>query len=200
MMGAESLRYRAPASLEKKVRAALVRQDREERKAGWFRFQWPSLGATAAAATAALALVVLVWFRPAANTLDQEVVESHIRSLMGNHLMDVPSTDQHTVKPWFAGKLDFSPPVQDFSAEGFPLIGGRLDYLDGHPVAALLYRRNQHIINVFVWPVTTNDRGLRDTTRQGYHVIETIHGGMEYCLVSDLNQLELKQLGNRLTK
>ena len=197
MMGAESLRYHAPASLEKKVRAALVRQDREERNTGWFRFQWPSL---AAAAVAALALVALIWFRPASNTLEREVVDSHIRSLMGSHLMDVPSTDQHTVKPWFAGKLDFSPPVQDFSAEGFPLIGGRLEYLEGHPVAAVIYRRNQHIINVFVWPVAASDRGFRDTTRQGYHVIETIHGGMQYCLVSDLNQLELKQLADHLTR
>ncbi len=104
----------------------------------------------------------------------------------------VTTPDQHTVKPWFAGKLDFSPPVTDFAAAGYPLVGGRLDYLQGHPVAALVYLHHQHVINVFVWPAATAlERFTRATTRQGFHVIHATHAGMAYWVVSDLNAEEL---------
>ena len=122
----------------------------------------------------------------------REVVSGHVRSLMASHLTDVASTDQHTVKPWFAGKLDFSPPVTDFAPVGYPLIGGRLDYLEGHPVAALVYQRNKHVINVFVWPVAGGEERLEPAvTRQGFHVIHATHAAMAYWVVSDLNAEEL---------
>jgi anti-sigma factor RsiW len=111
-------------------------------------------------------------------------------------LTDVASTDQHTVKPWFAGRLDFSPRVQDFAEEGFPLIGGRLDYLDGRSVAALIYRRNKHFINVFVWPAA-DDKQVTPLAREesrGYHVAHFVDDGLNYFAVSDVDPAELDRL------
>src|SRR4029078_5320611 len=107
-----------------------------------------------------------------------QAVATHVRSLMVEHLTDVASTDQHTVKPWFDGKLDFAPEVKDFAAQGFPLAGGRLDYLNGRVVAALVYRRNKHYINVFVWPPASGGSGkLIVEKRRGYVVINRERGG-----------------------
>lgn len=151
------------------------------------------------AAALALALLVglglgLVLRQPAgADRLADEVVESHVRSLMANHLTDVASSDEHTVKPWIAGKLDFSPPVADFAAEGYVLAGGRLDYLGGHAAMALVYRHHGHVINAFVWP-DASAAALRPrfSSRRGYHLGHFVRGGMEYWIVSDLNAAELK--------
>ena len=121
-----------------------------------------------------------------------DLVSSHVRSLMANHLMDVPSTDQHTVKPWFDGKLDFAPPVKDFRDSGFPLLGGRLDVVDGHSAAALVYGRNKHFLNLFIWPAHSAEKVAAHTTqRNGYNVIQWSDGAMTYAVVSDLNQTEL---------
>ena len=129
-----------------------------------------------------------------------EVVSGHVRSLMADHMTDVTSTDQHTVKPWFAGKLDFSPPVTDFAAADYPLIGGRLDYLESHPVAALVYTHRKHIINVFVWPMTGNRETLSQAiTQRGFHIIHGAHAGMALWVVSDLNAEELASFARMLT-
>ena len=129
------------------------------------------------------------------------VVDGHVRSLMASHLFDVESTDQHTVKPWFLGKLDFSPPVIDLAQRGFPLVGGRLDYLGGEPAAALVYQRQKHTINLFVSP----ERDSRSTapfvgTVRGFHVHHWIRDGMSFWAVSDLNDVELTQFVDTLRR
>jgi anti-sigma factor RsiW len=124
--------------------------------------------------------------------LAREAMANHVRSLQVNHLMDVASTDQHTVKPWFAGKLDYSPQVVDLTPSGYPLIGGRLDVLDGRNVAAIVYQRRKHYINLFLWPA--NNETLSDNFYfpDGYHVIEWTKSGMNYVAVSELGEKELK--------
>ncbi len=133
-------------------------------------------------------------------TMAQEVVASHVRALMGPNLFEVRSTDQHTVKPWFAGKLDYSPPVVDLAPIGFPLTGGRLDRLGDRAVAALVYQRRQHTINVFVWPTSDSGEALTDTrTFRGFQVRHWTHDGMAFWAVSDLNDIELDQFVHALT-
>ena len=123
--------------------------------------------------------------------LTEELVSSHVRSLMATHIFDVASTNQHTVKPWFAGKLDYSPPVLNFADKGFPLVGGRLDYMEHHPVAAMVYKRHQHWINLFVWPVVSANKAQEKHFERGYTVFHWTNAGMAYAAVSDLNESEL---------
>jgi anti-sigma factor RsiW len=132
-------------------------------------------------------------------TLAHDVVSGHVRALLGSHLFDVRSTDQHTVKPWFLGKLDFSPPVEDVAPLGFPLVGGRLDYLAGRPVAALVYQRRQHSINVFIWPAADIAGALTDARSvRGFQVRHWTRDAMVFWAVSDLNDLELDQFVHAL--
>jgi anti-sigma factor RsiW len=133
----------------------------------------------------------------------EEAIASHIRSLQPGHLMDVQSTDQHTVKPWFDGKLDFSPPVTDFSDQGFPLIGGRLDYIGHRNVAALVYQRRKHLINVFVWPESSGGSSSNLETQRflnGYNFLGWWHGGVYFCAVSDVSVGDLRQLKELLDR
>lgn len=122
-----------------------------------------------------------------------ELVASHVRSLLVNHLTDVKSTDQHTVKPWFDGKLDYAPNVRDFATNGFPLLGGRLDFAEGRPVAALVYGRRKHIINLFVWPTPHPESG-RLVARNGYWLRHWVSDGMSYWAVSDVAPEDLAAL------
>jgi len=157
---------------------------------------WNWLGLAAAIILAAL--IVFSWLpRLGAPKTDQflatQLIASHVRSLMANHLTDVASSDQHTVKPWLDAKLDFAAPVVDLSAEGFPLIGGRLDYLDNHPVAALIYQRRKHFINLFIWPITPGaSKGEKTMARQGYHLLHWVDQDFNYWGVSDVSDSDLQ--------
>lgn len=130
--------------------------------------------------------------------LAAEIIDAHLRSLQPGHLIDVVSTDQHTVKPWFDGRLDFSPPVRDFADQGFPLQGGRIDVVHGRSVAALVYGRRKHVVNVFVWPTDEKDNPARSGTLQGYQWTTWRAGGMEFCAVSDAAPSALEQLHSLL--
>lgn len=195
----QELYYEAPESLEEKIRSRLRSASEGKaitavptiRRAKW---QYPAMAAgIAMLVLSSTALLEVRRTSSATENLTQQVVSSHIRSLMANHLADVPSSNQHTVKPWFNGKLDFAPVVKDLSSQGFSLIGGRLDYLDNRPVAALVYRRRQHVINVFLWPSPDSDSGPHYLTSKGYNVVHGTHSHMAYWAVSDLNAGELTE-------
>jgi anti-sigma factor RsiW len=188
-----ALYYQPPASLGPRVNAALQRAARSDARPR--RFSWQLI---ALAASLLLAVYFVARLSPgtlhdsSSNLVAQEVLDSHLRSLMPGHLADVQSTDQHTVKPWFNGKLDYSPPVTDFAQQGFSLAGGRLDSLNGRAVAVLVYQRRQHVINVYVWPAPgVADAGVTQNTRQGYNIIHWTRAGMNWWLASDLNAGEL---------
>jgi len=170
-------------NLEERVRAAMRSQTRTK------RINWPILAVAASLLLAGVFVDRMVRFasHPAPQTLvAQEVLDSHLRSLMPGHLADVQSSDRHTVKPWFSGKLDFSPPVADFAAEGFPLTGGRLDSVNGRTVAVLVYQRHQHLINAYVWPSPGSaNSSVTATTLQGYNILHWTHAGLEWWLASD---------------
>lgn len=190
-----SMAYRAPAGLERRIRASLRKERPVAPASSLLSWRWLSLAASAAAiALLAWNLAPRLARTSAEERLTQEVVSSHVRSLMANHLADVVSTDQHTVKPWFDGKLDFAPPVNDFAAEGFPLAGGRLDYLNDRPVAALVYQRRKHFINLFVWPASEGGESTESSaTRQGYNVLHWRKGGMNFWAASDISAADLAE-------
>ena len=202
---AESLRsYLQRAQLYETARPELRRRIRSEIRLPVAPRNSPAISAWRwAAVAAAILLVTAVGFLVAPrfrstgpeNVTAAEVIDAHIRSLQAGHLTDVASTDQHTVKPWFDGKLDFIPPVKDFTDEGFPLIGGRLDVLGERNVAAIVYGRRKHLINVFVWPTKEPDTPIHPPgSRQGFQWVHWRHQGMEFCAVSDTSAQDLHEL------
>ncbi|MDN0077446.1 anti-sigma factor [Crenobacter sp. SG2303] len=195
LMREQAAQYPMPPGLAAKIRASLPKEPVAAPSAPvWWRRPWLGLSAASlsgALVGAALTLTILP-LRPVVNLLPDEVLTAHVRALLPGHLADVASTDQHTVKPWFAGRLDFSPPVYDLASAGFPLVGGRLDYLQHRRVAALVYRYKLHVINVYVWPVdpTAVQRQTR-LSRQGYQLVAWNQEGMNFWAVSDLNGTDL---------
>jgi mycothiol system anti-sigma-R factor len=207
--------YKAPTELRQRVQSSLrdavgvrvsrgaTREDhalltspRAERRLVLPEIPWNWL---ALAAAIILAAIIASSFLPRLRqpTSDQflatQLIASHVRSLMADHLTDVGSSDQHTVKPWLDAKLDFAAPVADLSSEGFPLVGGRLDYLDNHPVAALIYQRRKHFINLFVWPATPGaSKAQKTVSRQGYHLLHWVDSDFNYWAVSDIGDGELQ--------
>lgn len=199
------VRYQAPDVLRARVRAAL----RDERAAegapvarGDWRVPWRAAAAALVVAVVSSGLTLLAADRrPSEPAVSEEVLASHIRSLMPEHLTDVRSSDQHNVKPWFNGRLDFSPAVPRLDDEGFPLLGGRLDYVHGRPVAVVVYGRRQHVINVFSWPADSGrDAGPVQESRRGYNMLRWRRGGVEYWVASDLNAPELQQFAGLLRR
>jgi len=195
VIGNSTVRFDPPANLERQLRSALRRKNQTQRKSFEVRWRWLVVAISFVSVVGLVLAVAPIFTRRAeSDLLAQEIVSSHVRSLMADHLTDVPSSDRHTVKPWFAGKLDFSPPVKDLTQQGFSLTGGRLDYIGHRAVAALVYQRGQHSINVFIWPATdTAAVNESASTTHGYNVIRWSNGGMAYWAVSDLNLEELRQ-------
>ncbi len=191
-LSAASLYHRAPAALRARVAGAVTVTPARRRP-------WMRLAAAAAILLllgTAATIGVLLSRRgpPSEERLADWVLAGHIRSLQVEHLTDMPSSDRHTVKPWFRGKLNFAPPVPDLAGDGYPLVGGRLDYLADRPVAALVYQRHAHVINVFLWPAgNEEEQGVHRLTRQGYHLRSWRQAGMTCWAVSDLNDEELDQ-------
>ena len=183
--------YRAPARLRRMCTPPCGAKQKPARQiiSPWLVF---ATGATCAVLFLAFALFQTT--RASRNAIVDQIVANHVRSLLAAHLVDVASSDQHTVKPWFDGKIDFAPEVRDLSADGFPLVGGRLDYLEGKTVVALVYQRSKHPINLFVALAATNrDTAPTTITRRGYNLVHWTRGEMEYWAVSDLNAGELRQ-------
>jgi anti-sigma factor RsiW len=186
-LGDGSLYFRASAKLERRIRSSLPRTPSSTRHAA-AALRW------VAAAAAVVLVATTTWLvaRRSAGTgaeqlLATEVTSAHVRSLMAEHLWDVRSTDQHTVKPWFHGKLDFAPDVRDFAAASYALEGGRLDYLSGRPVAAIVYRHDKHFINLFTWPAAAgqSDQEVVAATQQGHVLLHWVQDHMQYWAISD---------------
>jgi anti-sigma factor RsiW len=189
------LRYAAPAALRRRIEASLPQiQAPPSRRAVLRGFAMGS----AVSAIAASGLVAIVLRNDDAQRIESEIVSAHLRSLQAGHLTDVISTDQHTVKPWFNGKLDVAPPVVDLTAQGFTLIGGRLDYVDARAIGAIVYRRRAHLINLFVaQTASTEHRPARTETIQGFNIRRWSDRGLNYWAVSDIAADELAEFGDK---
>jgi anti-sigma factor RsiW len=204
MLKKSDVSYKAPEKFEAEMARVLARRSsgvRQARLKSSFAF-WRDWGS--ALATAASVAAIALWFVPGMrdDPLSRDLVADHVRSLMADHLTDVATSDRHTVKPWFAGKTAFSPPVVDLADQGFPLVGGRLDYAGGHPVAALVYKHKLHVINVFVWAPGPDkpETASAATSRDGYNLLRWETGGLVFAAVSDLNAQELEELRDLIAK
>jgi anti-sigma factor RsiW len=191
-------RFTAPPHLANRIRVALAAEGASvttgTRAAPRARFWWPAWNVAGLAASLAFAVFAgFTWgnARARANRLHDEAIADHVRSLQADHLTDVASTDRHTVKPWFAGRLDFSPPVIDLAESGFPLIGGRLEHIDGRTAAALVFRHRQHVVNLFIWPAEPV-RG-RHSSQAGYHAESWSAGGFNFLAVSEIPADEIHE-------
>ena len=201
MMRRSGLSYRAPALLDERIRESLRVQRQQSSGERRTHFEWRRWGALAAALLVVSALSIRLWQgRTVQETrIADAAISSHVRALLSGHVADVASTDRHTVKPWFNGRIDFSPPVNDLVQQGYPLVGGRVDYMNGRTVAALIYGRRKHVIDLFVWPSGPTDvTGTQ--SEKGYNVILWSAGGMSYAAASDLNVAELKLFRELLSK
>lgn len=188
------LRHPAPDVLKARIRSALSSPDAVAPRVVPSRRSWIPLAAAGLLIAATSSVLTFAAMQQRSTAPTTEILASHIRSLMPGHLVDVASTDQHNVKPWFNGRLDLSPAVPRLDSIGFPLVGGRVDYVSGRSVAAVVYGRRQHVINVFSWPVTgAPAQSPRVTTEQGYHLVHWRRDGLDLWAVSDLNVPELTQ-------
>ncbi len=184
--------HRAPPGLAARIGAALPHEEPPRAVRPWFRMPAFSLAGTGlAGALAGVALTVLVMGGQSDPSIG--VIDSHIRSLQADHLTDVLTSDQHTVKPWLSARLDVSPPVLELKDQGFPLVGGRQDYVDGHPTAVVVYRHAKHVINLFAWASSGQDKAFRKESQQGFNVVTWRHDGMVYYAVSDVEADQLAQ-------
>ena len=186
-----ALYERAPAALTNRVRAQARRLPGVAPRPV---YRWPAFAAAAGIALAFIAVYGVSHLRPSAvDTTMTAIVDDHVRSLMAAHLVDINSTDKHTVKPWFDGKLDFAPPVERLDGTEYPLIGGRLDYVEGHAAAAVVYRHRKHFINLFIWPSTGGaEKAPAASSDRGYNVIHWTHDGMNYWAASDISAPDLQ--------
>jgi anti-sigma factor RsiW len=188
-----SLRFCTPADLQRKIAAEIDASESAPAAVPRRRVRWAPWVVSGAAAVVALMSIVTLSRIPSSDALlARQVCDGHVRSLLGSHLNDVESSDQHTVKPWFAGRLDFAPSIADLSDDGFPLQGGRLDYIDGRRVAAIVYKRREHVINLFLWPATDGGtRSPRLVRQHNYQMYRWTADGLTWWAVSDLNAAEL---------
>ena len=187
--------YTAPEALAARIRAKVTATSASPVRKNAGRQSWLPLVA-AVAATAAITWIATIQLGTGSRDerIGEQVVAGHARAVLTNHLTEVASSDQHTVKPWLSSKLDFSPPVTDLSMAGFPLVGGRLDYVDNRPVAALVYRHRQHVIDLFIWPDTQARAvtSMQATSKQGFNMLHWTSAGMTFWAISDLNPADIK--------
>ena len=188
--------HRAPAGMRESIMASLDKEEGVRRPSPSrvsFSRRFLSGAASGAGATALAAALVFFLYVPQPDLLAGDLMNAHLRSLMSDHLIDVVSSDRHTVKPWFAGHTDVSPPAADFDKEGYKLIGGRADYVDGHRAAVVVYRHGLHIVNVFAWAAST-EKLPGEVTQKGYHIVCWNSADLDYCAVSDTGMDELLDL------
>jgi len=194
-LSAPAVAHRAPDRLRATIEAAIEAESTSARppgRAARRTLPWAA-GGLGGALAAGLA-VMLVLPQMAESSLDRQLVASHVRSLLANHLTDVATSNQHVVRPWFNGKVDVAPAAPDLVDQGFPLVGGRLDYIEGHVAPAIVYRRRLHTVNLFVWPADSHGVGENRTAqRDGYSLVEWTQGGLRFAAVSDVELAELKQ-------